>query len=271
MKKDLTIPVTEVNNEYMISLFLKSKSAIIMILISSIGIVLFIGVTALFPFKSKLFSLLYGKPISQAAEGPGIPSVELGIYEIGQKHINLSRDKTSVKLVWKTTNVKSCIGRSWGISDKDETWTGPKSTGGGSFDTANLTNNNAYIYTINCANEFGDSAGDAVVINIGASKSLQYPYITSFNVTVGGEKFDLSKPVLVNIGDNLKISWTNLNLSTPYSVCFASGSWPTIYQNSSKTEVVENFTLSEFKVYRYSLYCSNEAGITKKTVTLTPS
>ncbi|TSC64129.1 MAG: hypothetical protein G01um101493_224 [Microgenomates group bacterium Gr01-1014_93] len=251
-------------------LFWKSKSAILMLLISGVGIVLFLGVTAVFPFKSALFNMLYGKPISQALEGPSIPTVELSINGAGEKHINLTTSNTPLKIVWKTSNVKSCIGRAWGLTEKDETWSGLKDPGGGEFKTGSLTKNNTYIYTIDCANEFGDAEGDAVVINIGAPNLSQNPYITYMEVSRNNEKSDLNKPITVSLDDEINISWTSLNLSSPYSVCFATGSWPTLYQNVSKTEVVETFRISGPKVYRYSLYCSNEAGITKKTVTVTP-
>lgn len=252
------------------SFFWKSKSVVLMLLISGAGIILFLGVTAVFPFKSALFNMLYGKPISEALEGPSIPTVELSIDGTGEKQRNLTIQDTSLKLVWKTSNVKSCIGRAWGLIEKDEMWSGVKDPEGGVFKTGNLTKNNTYIYTIDCANEFGDAEGDAVVINIGAPKLSQGPYITYMEVSRGSEKFDLNKPVTVSLDDEINISWTNLNLTTPYSACFATGSWPTEYRNASKTEVVETFKISDPKVYRYSLYCSNEAGMTKKTVTVTP-
>ena len=251
-------------------LFWKSKSAILMLLISGVGIVLFLGVTAVFPFKSTLFNMLYGKPISQALEGASVPSVELGIEGTGEKHLNLASPETSLKLVWKTSNVKSCTGKAWGLSEKDESWSGVKDPNGGEFKTGNLTKNSAYVYTIDCANEFGDAEGDSVVINVGTPKLSQNPYITLMEVSVNSETFDVNKPVKVSLNDEIKISWASLNLNTSYSICFATGSWPTKYQNASRTNISETFKISDPKVYRYSLYCSSEAGITRKTVTITP-
>lgn len=244
---------------------------LLLFLISSLGIIAFLLVTSLVPFKSKLFSILYNKPLSQAAEGPSIPSVELLISNTSDKVLNVNPQDTPVTLSWKTSNVVSCIGRVWGLPEKDISFAGPKDPSGGSFQTSKLTKNNPYIYTIDCANEFGDAAGDGVVINVGALKNAQVPYITSFDVVrKNGEKLDSAKSMIVAPGEEIEIRWSTLNLSTPYSLCFATGSFPTQYLNVSRTEVVDKLLLADPKVYRYSLFCSNEAGITKKVITLTP-
>ncbi|OGE14950.1 hypothetical protein A3F00_04145 [Candidatus Daviesbacteria bacterium RIFCSPHIGHO2_12_FULL_37_11] len=242
---------------------------LMLFLISSLGILIFVMATAVAPFKSKVFSILYAKPLSQASEGSGIPGVELVIEGIPEKKINADQG-TSLTLRWKTANVKSCIGRSFGISEKDISWSGEKDPEGGTFQTIPLTHNNVYVYTIDCANEFGDASGDAIVVNVGAPLLSQVPYITSFEITK--DKLENSeKPVIFTPGDEIQVKWSGLNLNTPYSICFASGSWPSMYQNSGKTNVSENFVLGSTKVYRYSLYCSNEAGITGRAVTFSPN
>lgn len=237
-------------------------------LVSSLGIVMFLLVTAVAPFKGKVFSILYAKPISQALEGLSVPGVELTIEGVSEKKINVEAG-ASLSLSWKTTNVKSCIGRAWGNPEKDISWAGEKDPHGGTFQTMQLKKNSAYVYTIDCANEFADAPGDAVVINVGAKELSQAPYITAFEVK--GSEGSTDKPIAFSIGEEVGIKWSNLNLNTPYSICFTTGSWPTQYLNSGKAEVSEKFVLNSPKVYRYSLYCSNEAGITGKVITLSPN
>lgn len=241
-----------------------------MLLLSVLGIIIFLIATSLFPFKNRLFALLYAKPLSQAAEPQNTPTVTLKIEGINSKVISTQTENTPLTISWKSSNVTSCVGRSWGITDKDQSWRAPKNPNG-SFKTAKLTKNNAYIYTIDCVNQFGDAAGDSVTINIGSPSAFQKPYITSFEVyNLKGEKLDTTKPVSISLGEKVKISWTTLNLSTPYSSCIAQGSWPTQYQNADKVEVVEQFLIDQPKIYRYSLYCSNELDLANKNLTIIP-
>jgi len=108
------------------------------------------------------------------------------------------------------------------------------------------------------------------VINVGAPTLGQFPYIASLEVRGSSGLLNPDKPITFVPGGEMQIRWSALNLNTPYSVCLATGSWPTQYQNFGKSEVFEKFTLDIPKVYRYSLFCSNEAGITRKTVTFSP-
>ena len=241
-----------------------------MFIVAVLGIIVFLIVTSLFSFKNRLFALLYAKPLAQAAEASNTPTVTLKIEGMDSKVVNTQTENTQLSISWESSNVSSCVGRSWGFADKDQSWVGPKDPKG-TFTTAKLIKNNPYVYTIDCANEFGDAAGDSVTINIGAPPSFQKPYITLFEAqSEKGERLDTTKPVSISLGEKIKISWTTLNLSTPYSNCISQGSWPTQYQNASRVEVVEQFLIEQPKIYRYSLYCSNELDFSRKVLTIIP-
>lgn len=244
-----------------------TKRLRLLIFISVIGLTSFLVLTTLFPFKNTLFSGLYEQPLSKAAEGPEVPTVELKIDGFKGKVANLTSAETPVTLSWKTSNVKTCVGRAWGLVDKDQSWAGAKAAEG-FFQTSQLMQNNPYVYSIDCANDFGDAAGDAVVINIGAPSLAQTPYIASFDLA---GQTDLSKPIKVTPGQSVNLVWNGLGLSTPYSICVATGSWPTQYQNIAGVSVEDKLEVADQKVYRYSLFCSSESGLAQKTVTLIPN
>lgn len=243
----------------------------ILILISALGLLAFIFITN-FPLKKTLFGLLYKKPASFADEVLGVPTVDLKVIQNG-----VSSDGTissplnqAFTLVWEAKgNPGSCFGNSWGVSATDESWDGPKSTTGGSFTTPLLNKPNPYVYSINCQNEKGDSTGDAITINLGTLPSNVSPYITSLEVNSDSLlKKDKSMQLVLPQGDEIDITWNVLNVQTPYSICISTGSWPTAYKNIGSSTVKERFKLDDEKIYKYTIYCSNESSYTKVPVTI---
>ncbi|MDP3973241.1 MAG: hypothetical protein Q8P92_00215 [Candidatus Daviesbacteria bacterium] len=236
-----------------------------------LGVVFVILTTSTFPFKNEILSAIYPKPKSLAEEGVGVPSVDLKVIVDGTAYdgiLNVPLENISYTLFWETKeNPTSCIGRVWGVSDEDESFKGPKGPSGGRVQTKVLDKNNPYVYTIDCQNGNGDSSGDSITINVGVSGANFDPFITDFSVKRGGNNLNSEVPIQVSAGESVSIEWKSSNTSTPYSVCVATGSWPTGYKNIGGATIVENFILPDKKVYNYAIYCSNESSYTQKGVT----
>lgn len=243
-----------------------------MILLSCIGLVIFIAITFTFSFKNKVLKAFFPKQASLASDLQFIPKVDIKTSvdtSVRNGIISLSVNKGPITIKWTTSdNPTNCIGHSFGLSDQDKSWDGPKEVSGGSFSTKNLTTSNPYIYSIDCSNEKGDSLGSILTVNVGVTSQTNLrPYISHFEVIDSkGRQQDLSLPIITDRGDKIKISWTTLNTNTPYSICYASGSWPTGYRNIANNPVNEEFTLTDNKIYSYNLYCSNEFGYTYQSV-----
>lgn len=247
-------------------MFLKSKTASInllqfLLLLLAMAVILFFAVFGNFPPKPRtnIFSILYPKSKSLANET--IPFVDLKVSYQGKFFdggVDVLADDTPLTLSWKTEgNPSSCIGRVWGISAEDTSWKGPKDPNGGSFITSKLDKNNPYVYTIDCQNDQGDAIGDSVTINVGAKSSNLNPYITSLKLTSEDRK-----------NKTIQFDWSSINTQTPYSVCVASGSWPTGYRNFANSTVSEQFQLNESKTYNYTIYCSNESFFTQNNLSI---
>src|SRR3990167_6852719 len=67
----------------------------VLILLASLGVVIFILFSSTFPFKDKLFSMLYPKPPSQAASSTDT-SYNLGVYVI--KYFPLTSDGQNIDI-----------------------------------------------------------------------------------------------------------------------------------------------------------------------------
>lgn len=247
---------------------LKSRALTILLLISALGLLGFLLVSSTFSFQSSLFKALYPKPPS-FAQLAGTPSVDLKVTykdESFDDVINVSAQDLPLSITWTTTGgPTACKGFSWGVGDQDKNWDGDKNILGGTFFVEGLPKNTAYVYTINCANQNGDAAGDSVTINLGASSATLPPNLTSITAFQNGERLDLEKPLSVKVGDKIKIEWDSLNTQTPYSTCVASGSWPIIYENVSFA--TEEFVIVDRKIHQFSIYCSNEQSNFKKSLT----
>lgn len=234
------------------------------------GVLFVILTSATFPFRNEILSVLYPKPRSFASGEGGVPSVDLKVVVDGTAYdgiLNTPEKGGTYTLFWETKgNPSSCIGRVWGISASDDSFKGPKDVSGGSFTTAALDKNNPYVYTIDCQNENGDSEGDSVTINVGAASAKLDPFIVDFVVTTRGDNLSVESPIAIQKGENVAIEWKSLNTATPYSICIATGSWPTGYRNLGGSTIGEEFIVADKKVYNYTIYCSNESSYTQKGV-----
>lgn len=247
---------------------LKNYSAYV--LLSAICLIIFLTVTFTFTFKAKVFQA-FQKPLLQAQEEIFPPKVDLiaGVnnsFRIGV--LNVENGKSNITLRWKTeNNPKNCIARFWSNVKANDGWTGIKDVKGGTYTITDNLQTGIYIYSIGCMNEFGDSAGSSVTINVGAKQGILQPHIVSFGVySDNGQKYDINKQIQVSKDTSLKIVWSALNTDTPYGICVASGSWPTIYKNSSQRQIREELILDQAKVYQYKLFCSNEYGYDQRQV-----
>lgn len=235
-----------------------------------LGVLFIILTTSTFPFKNRILSAIYPKPKSLAVGESGVPQVDLKVVVDGKAYdgiLNVPLTNSSYTLFWETKgNPTSCIGRVWGISDQDDSFKGPKGISGGRVQTKVLDKNNPYVYTIDCQNEAGDSTGDSITINVGALSSRLDPSITKLVVRTGGNNLTLASPIELSRGETITLEWQSSNTNTPYSVCIATGSWPTGYKNIGSSTIVENFILPDKKVYNYTIYCSNESSFTQRGV-----
>lgn len=239
-------------------------------LLSAIGLIIFLTIAFTFTFKAKVFQA-FKRPLSLAQEEVFPPKVDLiagamNSFRIGV--LNVENGKSNITLRWKTENdPKICIGRFWSNVKSSDGWTGVKDVKGGTYTVTDNLQTGIYIYSIGCSNEFGDSAGSSITINVGAKQGSLQPHIVSFGVfSDNGQKYDINKQIQVSKDTGLKIAWSSLNADTPYGICVASGSWPTIYKNSSQREISEEFVLDQAKVYQYKIFCSNEYGYDQRQV-----
>lgn len=236
-----------------------------------LGVIFVILTTSTFPFKNKILSAIYPKQKSLAVGERVVPSVDLKVLVEGVAYdgvLNTTQKNTPYTLFWETSgNPTSCMGRVWGVSDEDDSFKGPKGISGGRVQTKVLDKNNPYVYTIDCQNDNGDSAGDSVTINVGAVSANLDPFITNFSVKRGENNLNPAAPIEVSQGETITIEWQSANTKTPYSVCVATGSWPTGYKNAGGLSILEDFILPDKKVYNYTIHCSNESSYAEKTVT----
>lgn len=242
------------------------------VLLFALGGISYLLIFSNFQRRINIFGILYPKPKSLAKEELSIPSVDLKITYKDKAFdgiVNVSSSDTPLTLSWETQgSPTSCIGRVWGAGDEDMTWKGAKNPKGGQFITSKLNKNNPYVYTIDCKNDHGDAIGDSVTINVGATSVGINPYITGLNLTSQGKKSDSQLPIILSQGDTIQISWNSLNTKTPYSICIATGSWPTGYKNFANSNVSEQFTLDQSKIYKYTIYCSNESSYTQNIISI---
>lgn len=240
-------------------------------LLSAIGLLIFFTITFTFSFKDKVFQTFFQRPLSFAQEANYVPKVEL-IAQLGNsfkaKVFNIDKGKQSIILKWKTEeSPTSCTGSFWSNVKKSDEWAGPKNVKGGDFTITDDFQTGIYIYSINCANEYGDSLGSSIVINVGAKRNNLQPHLVSFQVRDReGNLIDTAQPKQIIKNTNLRISWSAMNTDTFYGICVASGSWPTVYRDMGRSQVNETFTLDKAKIYQYQILCSNEYGYNQHKV-----
>lgn len=235
------------------------------VLLAAIALLITFTITFTFSFKERVLQTFFPKSLSFADEDNLLPKVQL-LAQVGTSYktrvLNVAAGKSNIVLKWKTDNNPiSCAGNFWSNVKKASEWVGPKDIKGGSLTIADNLQPGVYVYSINCANEYGDAYGSNLTINVGAKQNSLQPHLVSFQAQEGDNNFfDISKPNQVSKNSKLKIAWSTVNTDTAYSVCVASGSWPTIYYNTGQTQVKENFTVDKAKIYQYQVTCSNEYG-----------
>jgi hypothetical protein len=244
----------------------------LLLTITAIGLIAFLFITTFIPFKNQQFSGLFPKSRSHASNIDQTPKVSLQIFSGNISRsgvVNLTGAESDLNLSWNVgQNPDSCFGQSFTPDGKDKDWDGVKDVKGGDVLLTNsFSKKGVYLYAISCANTFGDSDGDALVINVGASKNLLEPYITSLSVTSPNLKEE-GATVSSILNDSVTIEWSTLNTASAYSICAALGSWPHIFTGKADLLNKQYFTLSEKKAYKYTLFCSNENSISKKTLTI---
>lgn len=239
-------------------------------LLSAIGLLIFFAITFTFSFKDKVFQAFFQRPFSFAQSTDDIPAVDL-IAGTGNTFrrgvVNIESNKSNILLKWKATKSPTqCRGRFWSNVKKSDAWTGEKDVKGGEYMISEVLPAGVYVYSINCSNEFGDATGSSVTINAGSKPSYIKPYLISFQASTDSRPYDLTKPNQVSRNTKIEINWSGLNMTSPYTVCVANGSWPTIYHDTRNLEIKESFVLDQPKIYKYSLFCSNENGYATQEV-----
>lgn len=235
------------------------------LILSAIGLLIFFTITFTFSFKDKVFRTFFPKPLSYAEESNFVPTVKLlaGVDNSFKTIVfNMPEGQRNITLKWKTEgDPLRCAGSFWSNVKKGDSWQGPKDKKGGSLTISDNFQAGIYIYSINCANEYGDSPGSSITINVGGSQNGLQPHLVTFLASgTDGKPLDISKPVTLKKDTNLQISWNALNTETTYGVCVATGSWPTIYSDTGSLQVRESFILDKAKIYQYQIICSNEYG-----------
>ena len=237
--------------------------------IGSLGLIFFFLIASTAPLKDLTLKTLFPKSFSRAQEIDKAPKVNLRISGkdiINERVINVSKDDFPITLIWTTSgNPESCSARSFGLSATDDLWAGSKNPQGGNFTINDLSTNNPYVYTIDCSNKDGDADGSSVTINVGAQDLTNAPYFSNFNLYLDDKEYLLSEPLGINVGDKLVTSWSSLNTSTPYSICISSGSWPKGYKSIRNFKSTEELSIPASKVYKYTIYCSNENNFTQSS------
>ena len=240
--------------------------------IVGLGLIAFFLLASTAPFENVTLRTLFPKPFSRASEISKAPKVNLRISGrdiINDRVINVSKDDFPITLIWTTAqNPTSCLGRSFGLTATDESWAGAKNPQGGSFTIKQLTVNNPYIFTIDCSNQDGDADGSSVTINVGAQNLTNSPYFSTFDLIQSDKQYPSTQVLDVNVGDKLTVSWSSLNTSTPYSVCISSGSWPKGYKSIKNFRSTEELSIPADKIYKYTIYCSNERDFTQNTAVI---
>lgn len=232
------------------------------LLVASSGLFIFIIISALAQFSDKTLNTFFQKEPSLASMGDKTPKVDLKVLYKEQYYdgvINISENDSPLILKWSSSGgPKECSASSFGLIDKDEKWAGPKNISGGTARTKVLNKNNAYVYTIDCVNEFGDGFGDSITVNVGAKKNSLEPYISDFVVeSEEGLTFEQPEINIKSGSKTYKFKWNKINLNTSYSICVSTGSWNNLFNNSD-----DNFSvlLKDKKLYSFTLYCSNETS-----------
>lgn len=239
-------------------------------LLFAIGLIIFFAITFTFSFRNKVFQAFFQRPFSLALDKDNTPEVDLtagveGSFKKGV--VNVENGKSNIALNWKTANnPESCLGKFWSNAKKADSWTGAKDIKGGDYLIVDSLKPGIYVYSIDCSNEFGDSSGSSLTINVGSKQTYTKPHIVSFQVMGDNTQYSLDKPNPVSRNTQINISWSTVNLETPYGVCVANGSWPTIYTNGGNLQIKESFRLENLKTYQYSIFCSNENGVDKQAV-----
>lgn len=246
----------------------------IFLLLASSGLVLFLILSATLSFKDVIFEVFFPKPRSQAQEVETTQKVGLKIFyknKMNEGILNVAQNESAISLIWNTPeNTTDCVGKSWGKNLTDQTWDGPKNPKGGSFEVRPISKNNPYVYTIICSNAFGELGSDAVTINVGAQRQTLTPYIVTFETVINGQKYPSNIPLEVALGDKVNINWSSINTATPYSICVASGLINKNYKDSLNSQISEEWSINEKKIYRYSVFCSNEYSFSKQASIFVP-
>ncbi len=246
----------------------------ILLYLTAIGFILFFLISSSAPFDNAIFRGIFPKNQPSAEDILKTPGVELFINYKNQKTngiLNIEKnDPENIYLSWQTSGKpESCYGWSSGKNFEDGSWEGEKDVNGGSFVLPKFTESNAFVYSIECHNEYGDAQGDSVTVNVGAQSQLLAPYMSSVNLYAkSSEKFDPDKPVTLAINQEIGFQWEMLNTLTPYSVCVVNGSWPTRYRNSFSSSLIQKQQLTELKIHHFTIYCSNEIASVKKSITI---
>lgn len=235
------------------------------LLLSAIGLLIFFTIAFTFSFKDKVLQTLFPRPLSYADEPSYVPAVRLiaGVDTYFKTTVfNIPEGARKITLQWKTEgDPTACAGGFWSTVKKDDPWEGPKEPKGSSFIVSDNFQAGIYIYSINCANEYGDSTGNSVTINVGAHQNSLRPHLVTLLASgKDGKILDTSKPVTLDKGTSLQLSWSAINTETTYGICVATGSWPTVYHDTGSLQVNETFILDKAKIYQYQIICSNENG-----------
>lgn len=245
------------------------------LILFSLSILVYLSFASFAPLKNNLLSTFYPKTSSKAYELEQLPRVDLKANYKGaltDGPINISAEKlseSSINLTWTNSgNITSCTGRVWEQLTAASSWAGPKDPRGGSLSLKLPTNPGSYIYTIDCSGPLGDADGDSITINVGGQKRSNLPYVVDFLGSYQNRTLDLNNPTDVPLGQKISLSWSTLNTATPYSICISSGSWPKKYLRQTNIRGSEEFIITERKVYKYTLYCSNESSFTQNTITI---
>lgn len=241
------------------------------LILVSIGLVLFFLVASLGDFKDGVFRSIFPRSQSRASLEDKTPIVSLNILyqeNIVNNPYNISKYDGGITLMWSTqNNPAECLGRSYGLVDKDETWEGLKSVKGGVFIVKPLVSNNPYVYVLECKNEFGDSSGAAVTINVNPQQNNISPYFTNFEIYDTDQTL-LESPIATKQFEKLVVNWGTINTGTPYSICISTGSFPKEYHDIRNIQSIDTLEIKSPITQKFNIYCSNESGFTTKGVTI---
>lgn len=141
---------------------LKQKGfvTVLLIILASLGLLFYLVISSAFPFKDKLFSTLYPKPLSRAFSTAAGTPTNLNLTPVSSSQVNLS---------WKESTDSSTL-EGYGVYRNDEKIATVKTT---SYGDTGLLPNTTYTYFVVTINKEGQDSLPSNTVSTVTPESLK--------------------------------------------------------------------------------------------------